>query len=627
MSRVLTGIILILCWFSGMTARAAVAPIPEAAQGALAQKILTDYYQSHPVVPAKVLHVVYYTPADRAPESNYVPRLSAIMDDINAFYRDGMKRCGFGPETFAMERDAAGKLVIHLVKGRRAESEFTVWEGRNNNGTGSLESGPKVAEEIRPSLSAAGISLDRETVLIFCNLANWDPVARTFRHHSPYFGQSGDGWGRCFAADSAILKLDDIRRNEPILDDQEFGKMSLGKFETIFIGGVAHELGHAFLLPHCGERTDEKALGTSIMGAGNHTYREELRGEGHGSFLTMASAMRLASNPIFSGSNAGWGDAASVQADVDMTTNVTRADLAGRRGTLRVEGTLHGSIPVYGVIAYFDSLHDGGYYSPTATSVPDAQGRFAIEISDLKPCKKGDLRIEFCHANGAISTCNLEFAVTGDGSVDLSQWRQREALQPVGDAVEQHDLAKAQVALAKLEKDPALEPELAIARSLVATLEAGPTNSPAAVPPDVNQLFLGNARAEEANVGWLSPAYNHVPADSLITSPFLDSDKLYATGLYAHAPSRYVFDLGAKWKTLQGEAGLHTFVQSYAPGVVFVIKADGREVYRSGTVKGARHVNYSVDVSGVKQLELTVEKANKGNGGNWGLWLEPELTR
>lgn len=611
-----------------MAARGAVTPIPEATQAALVQKILTDYYQSHPAASPKVLHVVYYTPADRAPESDYEVRLDAIMEDISAFYRDGMKRCGFGPETFAMERDSAGKLVIHLVKGRRAESEFTVWKGRNNSGTGSLESGPKVAEEIKPSLSAAGISLDHKTVLIFCNLANWDPGARTFRHHSPYFGQSGDGWGRCFAADSVILNLDDISRKEPILDDQEFGKMSLGKFNTIFIGGIAHELGHAFLLPHCGERVDEKPLGISIMGAGNHTYREERRGEGPGSFLTMASAMRLASHPIFSGAEKGWGEAATLtQCEVTVTTNLTRADLAARHSALRIEGTVLGSPPVYGVIAYFDSLHDGGYFSPTATSVPDAQGHFAIEISDLAPCSDGRVRIEFCHVNGAISTRRQGFAVAADGSVDLSQWQQREALQPLGDAVAQKDLPKAQAALAALENGSAPKPELAIARSLVATLKGGPKVTPAAVSSEISQLFLGNAKAEEEKVGWLSPAQNHVPADSLIQSPFLDSGKLYATGLYAHAPSRYVFDLGGKWKTLQGEAGLHSFVRPYAPGVVFVIKADGREVYRSGAVKRSRHVNYSIDVAGVKQLELTVEKANDGNRGNWGLWLDPQLTR
>ncbi len=346
------------------------------------------------------------------------------------------------------------------------------------------------------------------------------------------------------------------------------------------------------------------------------------------SFLTMASAMRLASHPIFSGSDKGWGDAATLTlCEVTVTTNLTRADLAARHGALRIEGAVQASPPVDGVIAYFNSLHDGGYYSPTATSVPDPQGHFAIEISDLAPCSDGEVRIEFCHANGAISTRRQGFAVADDGSLDLSQWQKRKALQPLGDAVAQNDLPKAQSALATLEKGSPPEPELMIARSLVATLEDSAKISPAAVSSEISQLFLGNAKAGEEKVGWLSPAYNHVPADSLITSPFLDSGKLYATGLYAHAPSRYVFDLGGKWKALGGEAGLHSFVQPYAPGVVFVIKADSREVYRSVAVKGSRHVNYSIDVTGEKHLELIVEKANSGNGGNWGLWLDPQLTR
>lgn len=603
-----------------------MAPIPEAEQATLAQKILAGYQPSRPAVPPKVLHIVYYTPADRAPEPNYEARLDAIMEDISAFYGDGMKRLGFGPETFAMEHDASGKLVIHLVKGREVESAFSVWQGRK--GTGSADGGAKVVKECGPSLAAAGISLDHETVLIFCNLANWDPAAKTFRHHSPYFGEWGDGWGRCFAADSVILNLDDISRKEPILDDEEYGKMSLGKFNTIFIGGIAHELGHAFLLPHCGERADETALGRSIMGIGNHTYREERRGEGPGAFLTMASAMRLASHPLFSGSDKGWGEAASLkQCDLTLTTNITRADLAGRHGAIRIEGMVQGLPPVYGVIAYFDSVHDGGYFSPTATSVPDAQGHFAIEISDLAPCGDGEVRLEFCHANGAISVRRLEFAVTADGVVDLSQWQQREALRSLGDAVAQNDLSQAQAALAGLEKGTASESELRIARSLVATLEDKPKISPAAASQGVTRLFLGDAKAEEEKVGWLTPAFNRVPGNSEIKPPFLDSGKLYATGLYAHAPSRYLFDLGGKWKALRGGAGLHTFVQPYAAGVVFVIKADSKEVYRSGAVEGSRHVDYSIDVTGVKNLELIVEKANERNGGNWGLWLDPQLSR
>jgi hypothetical protein len=177
------------------------------------------------------------------------------------------------------------------------------------------------------------------------------------------------------------------------------------------------------MLPHCGERWDEKTLGTSLLGGGNHTYREERRGDGRGSFLTMASAMRLASNPLFNGSDKDFGKRPKLErCDLTLSANVTRADLAGRRGGLRLEGNVAGSPPIYGVVAYFDSVHDGGYRAPTATSVPNAAGRFAIEVSDLARCANGDLRVEFCHANGAVSERRLGFSVTHDGNVDLTQW-------------------------------------------------------------------------------------------------------------------------------------------------------------------------------------------------------------
>jgi hypothetical protein len=409
-------------------ARSSIAPIPESMQAAQALQIIDAYHNPRPARPPKSLHIVYYTPADRAPAPNYEQRLEVIMEDIRSFYRDGMERLGFGSKTFPLERDASGKLIIHLVKGKAPEASFPSWKERPGTGDPAIAGG-KVVDECRPALEAAGISLDRDTVLIFCNLATWDEKAKTFRHHSPYFGTWGFAGGLCFAADSVILNLDDIPKKEPMLNDQEYGEMSLGKFNTIFIGGIAHELGHAFRLPHCGERWDEKSLGTSIMGAGNHTYREERRGEGKGSFLTMAGAMRLAGNPLFNGSAKGLGKKAQLQqCELTLSTNVTRADLAGRRGSIRLEGNVEGSFPIYGVVAYFDSAHDGGYTAPTATSVPDAQRKFAIEISDLAPCGNGELRVEFCHVNGAVSERRLGFSVSPEGLVDLSQWEMRQAL-------------------------------------------------------------------------------------------------------------------------------------------------------------------------------------------------------
>lgn len=619
--------VLVFClWLGCIEVRADFVPIPETNQAALAQKIIDSYQGPHPASPPKQLRIVYFTPSDRAPAPGYEQRLGAIMEDIHDFYRDGMNRLGFGPKSFALEHDSSGRLVIHFVKGTEPDASFPVLQERP--GTGAPKGGEMVKAECLPPLKAEGIGFDTNTLLIFCNLANWDEKARTFRHHSPYYGDYDENHGLCFAADSVILNLNDITNREPILHDEEYGDLSLGKFETIFIGGIAHELGHAFGLPHCGERWDEKPLGTSIMGVGNHTYRDERRNEGKGSFLTMASAMRLASNPWINGSDKGWEEKPRLnECDLALTTNVTRVDLAGRSGALRIEGTVQGTPPVYGVIAYFDSIHDGGYSAPTATSVPDAQGRFAIEISDLAQCGNGEIRVEFCHANGAVSEARLGFAVTAQGAVDLSQWQMRQDLEPVGAAVENGSLDDAQEALAAIEKSDKPDLEKAIARKLVSTLRAEPKPPTSAISSTITNEMLADTQPQQSSVGWLKPAANRIPSSSEVDSPLLDCGTLFATGFFAHSPSRYAFDLGGKWKRLRGQGGLHTAFQPWAYGVVFVIKADGKELYRSPGIRGAKKAEYDVDVTGIKTLELVVEKASDGNAGNWALWLDPQLSR
>lgn len=604
----------------------AVDTIPESQQGAMILKLLDAYHGNHPAAAPKKLHVVYFTPADRDPEPRYHERLEAILGDIRAFYRGGMERAGFGLETFDLARDADDKLIVHLVKGKEPEAAFPR-SGFQQDSTGDLFARDTITRECRSALKAEGIALDRETVVIFCNLAAWNEQAKTFRHHSPYCGLSTRTGGLCFAVDSVIQNAADLAKQEPMLKDAEWGEESLGKFNTIFIGGIAHELGHAFSLPHCGERWDEKPLGTSLMGVGNHTYREELRSEGRGTFMAMASAMKLAGQPLFSKSDKDMTLSPKLaKSELQISTNVTRRDLAGRPGALRVEGVVKGSPPVYGVIAYFDSLRDGGYRTPAATAVPDAAGCFAIEISDLSPCRNGQLRVQFCHANGAVSERQIPFQVTTDKTLDLEQWEILKALDPLTRAVLHNDARGARSELRKIEKSRAPELAKTIAQKLTATLQDAPNPVPAAAPPGVVRLALGDARPQSSKVGWLKPAANRIPPNSQIESPLLDSGKLYATGLFAHAPSQYVFDLGGKWKTLRGAAGLHTVHQPFG-SVVFIVKSDGKEVFHSPTVRGATKVNYEIDVTNVKTLELIVDDAGDGNGNDWGLWLDPTLSR
>lgn len=599
----------------------AVDPIPESRQPGLALQILDVWHTSHSgSTNHRKLHVIYFTPADRDPEPRYRERLEPILEDIRAFYGNSMMRAGFGPETFNLARDAQGAWILHLVKGR----EYATNYHKNDS--------EKILGECRPALKAAGISPDKETILILCNLADWDEKSLSFRNeHSPYYGirtaAMGTTGGLCFAVDTSIQSLDNLVKKEPILHDDQYGDMSLGRFNTIFIGGIAHELGHAFALPHCGERRDEKPLGTSLMGIGNRTYRDELRSEGPGSFLPMACAMRLVSRPLFSGCDQDIAVAPRLQkCEFQVSTNVSRPDLVGRPRTLRIEGVVKGMPPIYGVVAYFDSLRDGGYFAPTATSVPDADGRFAIEVSDLAPALNGELRIEYCHANGAISTRRASFDLPPDSGPALERWRTLKVMDPLIRAVLKENLRTARSELRKLQNSDAPDIAKSIAPKLVATLQKDSKPVPAMAPANIVLLPLGDSQYQSAEVGWLAPTANRIPPNNEISAPLLSSEELFATGLYAHAPSRYVYDLGSRWRTLRGEAGLHTLHQAQG-AVVFVIKTDGREAFRSPIIRGADHAHYEVDLAGVNILELVVEKAGKQNGGNWSLWLDPMLSR
>lgn len=421
----LTALVVGLSFF-GINRVRGVECIPESQQAKLAMEIINAYCGERPAQAPKKLHVVYFTPADRDPVPHYAERLDAILKDIQRFYRDQMMRLGFGPRTFPIERDAADRLIIHVVKGKELASGYP--RTREDRMSGDRVVGGKVTDECAPVLKAAGIDISNETVIIFCNLADWDEKAHTFNHHSPFAGRWSQESGLCWTMDSPIHNLEYLTRKDMIVHDQidlqNFGDVPLGKRNSMFIGSFAHELGHAFSLPHCGERWDERRLGHSLMGMGNLTYRDERRGDDRGSFLTMASAMKLASRPLFNGSVKGMTDSVHLEeCHVEFSTNMTRAELIKRPSAIHVEGVVKGTPAIYGVIAYFDSKRNSqsSYRAPTVTAVPSADGKFAMEISDLVGCENGELRLQFCHVNNGTSTRRFKFKVTPDHTVVVAQ--------------------------------------------------------------------------------------------------------------------------------------------------------------------------------------------------------------
>jgi len=145
------------------------------------------------------------------------------------------------------------------------------------------------------------------------------------------------------------------------------------------------------------------------------------------------------------------------------------------------------------------------------------------------------------------------------------------------------------------------------------------------LPPQTREASLSRVAWQDAQVGWMKPARNYFPREVDPDHPFLSlGGQYFADGLYAHSPSRYAFDLAGQWKTFSAEAGLQPGATGSA---VFVVKADGREIYRSKKIAGSATAKISANIAGAKTLELVVEDAGEGNRVAWSIWCAPEVLR
>ena len=252
-------------------------------------------------------------------------------------------------------------------------------------------------------------------------MSNWDPEKRTISQNSPYYAGGTHRNGTAWQVDSPILDLEFLTEKGPNVHDGQYGHISIGRYNSIFIGGVCHELGHALGLPHNNERADERAaFGTALMGSGNRTYGEQLRGESKGSFLTLAHGLRLASHPMFSGSVKGM----NLAAPPGPTTSPF-----GRRA--RASSSPAGSPPI-------PTRRPSMQSSPTwirraaATTTPPrpppCRTRTAIPLDcqALAPGKSAELRVVYLQANGVASgflsatPYKYPYTVAADGTADIS---------------------------------------------------------------------------------------------------------------------------------------------------------------------------------------------------------------
>ncbi|MCD0459984.1 hypothetical protein, partial [Roseiconus lacunae] len=312
------------------------------------------------------------------------------------FYRNGMRKNGLGPMTFDLERDARKQLRIVMVKGQKPLSGY------------SRESKDAIRDEVRQTFANVGLDFDREVVIIFQALLQRKP-AETIEI-GPFTG-GGNGFK------GSALVYDDVRLDAALLSSNRpdpFSKpgVTLGDFNSGYIGGAAHELGHAFGIGHDAERPSLTArIGRSLMGRGNHDFGEELRGKSRGAFLSAASALPLSVHPLFS-ENSGSSDPANFRFE-SLDSALTRNGLVLRG---RVEGDAAPAI----LVAYNDPSTDPSDYDAVGWPTRiQSNGEFQLIVGDVVPGEYS-LHVRVFSKEGAATRFSFPYRVDVRGNADLS---------------------------------------------------------------------------------------------------------------------------------------------------------------------------------------------------------------
>lgn len=538
------------------------------------------------------LKIVSFIPSDCKPFENREERLGRVMNHVRDFYSRGMETNGYGKKTFELEWEAPGKLRLYTVQGKKKQIEY----GRNDSRL--------VRDEVRTALREQHkIDIDKEVVVIFQSLLKWEDGKTT--EIGPYCGSGNALSGTAWVYDDPLLDAVKLSSKNP---GGYYGHpVSIGQFNTHYIGGVAHELGHAFGLPHDCEKDDEKAKkGTSLMGSGNHTYGNELRGQGLGTFLTAASALQLSTVRAFVGDLPGNRDRGTWRVeDIGATYKDEKITFTGRFAA---------TPPVIGIIAYNDDMNiESDYDAKTWITKPDSGGQFSVEIGELKQTAY-QLRLLAVHEGGQRSQAVYDYTVHADGP-DLSPFK----VVMLKQAFLENNRQRVDEIVSELTtmfpNNSVLQRKIKLIRSLQQTTPPLDLNGQ---PADVHHVGLSRAKFVFAATGW-----GHPQRDSVPEMVFLEVDgEFFESGLYAHAPSSYKFDLGGKWKTFKSGYGL----QDGADGsVVFVVRGDGKELFRTPTIKDHQLRRLEIETTEVKILELIVEDGGNGISSDWGVWIEPTL--
>lgn len=250
---------------SAAFAMTAVGEVPEHFQPR-AKELLADSIELEKN--AHHLNIVYFTGNDMQPTAESDRRISELLLYLQQYYGKEMNRNGFGKRSFGLICNDKGNVDICYIKGKKPHKDYGYGKGHG-----------ACIEEVEAWFKAHPDKKRSQHTFII--MPTWQDEGYSDKNPGgvPFYG-----YGHyCFALDYTDFDIKHLGQ-----DTRE------GKLLTKWYGGFAHELGHGMNLPHnTGTLSQNKAMGTALMGAGNYTFGYSP------TYLTHSSCALLSNTEIF----------------------------------------------------------------------------------------------------------------------------------------------------------------------------------------------------------------------------------------------------------------------------------------------------------------------------------------
>ncbi len=559
----------------------------------LAAEQVIETYHAGAEPARKVVKVVYFHGKDMQPLPRWEERLNRTLNDVSRYYKEEFSKYGIKSNGVPFEK-SGDKYVITVVEGDLPSKGY------------SIGSGITIQDEIGKKTEGK-IDLSKDHVLVFNGLC-YKREDSTYVFHSPYWGTGFSQRGLCLVADCELL---DSKLLTDTLQRMKFSEMAIAfkecgvaEFNSWYIGGIAHEMGHMFGLPHDnGNPTELASSEISLMGQyGSRHFRGYLWGDKQSSSISAAGIMQLISHPVFTQSVRYLNDIPESNYDTLRYEN-------NDKGVL-IKTTISPQSLPYACYTLLRTVDVIEYFNKSSIQLMGPANELNIQFGKL-PGGMYQLGIVFIYPNGAARFTQQIFFVNSDG---IAQTLKLPMVTDVNIKAFHDRLLKEEQT-----KETALK--LKILETLINP--ASPYDPQTATG---KRLFLSDAKWEIAQVGWQEPARNYYTRESERTFFLENQGKIYEKGLFAHAPSVYSFNLGKKWHTFSALAACRDDLIE-AGSVRFTIWGDGKLLYTSPVLTTGQQAPVKIDIRQVNILELKAESIRMNNGHCWSVWLNPVLER